>query len=59
VAVVLPALPAWHANSAPVFAIGVAAVMGIEPSWLQIVGGIVVMAGIAQLQLRQMRRARP
>lgn len=46
-------------NSAPVFAIGVAALMGIEPSWLQIVGGIVVMAGIAQLQLRQMRRARP
>lgn len=45
-------------NSAPVFAIGVAALMGIEPSWLQIVGGVVVMAGIAQLQLRQMRRAR-
>jgi drug/metabolite transporter (DMT)-like permease len=45
-------------NSAPVFAIGMAALMGIEPSWLQLAGGAVVMAGIAQLQLRQMWRAR-
>lgn len=42
-------------NSAPVFAIGIAALMGVEPGWLQIAGGVVVMVGIAQLQLRQMR----
>jgi drug/metabolite transporter (DMT)-like permease len=45
-------------NSAPVFAIGVAALMGREPSWLQLAGGGVVMAAIASLQLRQMRFAR-
>ncbi len=35
------------ANSAPVFAIGLAALMGREPSWLQVAGGVVVLAGIA------------
>jgi drug/metabolite transporter (DMT)-like permease len=45
-------------NSAPVFAIGVAALMGSEPGWLQLAGGAIVMGGIAQLQLRQMRAAR-
>lgn len=45
-------------NSAPVFAIGLAALMGREPSWLQVAGGVVVLAGIAQHQIRQMRRAR-
>jgi drug/metabolite transporter (DMT)-like permease len=46
-------------NSAPVFAIGLAALMGFEPSWLQLAGGVVVMGGIAQLQIRQMRATRP
>ena len=46
------------ANSAPVFAIGLAALMGREPSWLQVVGGVVVLAGIAGLQIRQTRAAR-
>lgn len=46
------------ANSAPIFAIGLAALMGREPSWLQIAGGVVVLGGIAQLQLRQVRAAR-
>lgn len=45
-------------NSAPVFAIGVAALMGLEPSWMQLAGGAVVLGGIAQLQLRQMRASR-
>ena len=45
-------------NSAPVFAIGVAALMGREPSWMQLAGGAVVLGGIAQLQLRQLRAAR-
>lgn len=51
------AVASLFSNSAPVFAIGVAALMGIEPTWLQLAGGAVVMAGIAQLQLRQMRRS--
>jgi drug/metabolite transporter (DMT)-like permease len=46
------------ANSAPVFAIGLAALMGREPSWLQVAGGVVVLGGIAQLQIRQTRAAR-
>jgi len=46
------------ANSAPVFAIGLAALMGREPSWLQVGGGFIVLAGIAQLQIRQTRAAR-
>lgn len=45
-------------NSAPVFAIGLAALMGREPSWLQVAGGIVVLGGIAQHQIRQMRAVR-
>jgi hypothetical protein len=32
--------------------------MGAEPSWLQLVGGLIVMGGIAIHQLRQMRLAR-
>ena len=46
------------ANSAPVFAIGLAALFGHEPTWLQLVGGVIVLGGIGQLQLRQMRAAR-
>lgn len=45
-------------NSAPVFAIGVAALMGSAPSWLQLAGGALVLGGIGQLQFRQMRLAR-
>ncbi|MCW5736254.1 MAG: DMT family transporter [Enhydrobacter sp.] len=45
-------------NSAPIFAIGLAALMGLEPSWLQLLGGAIVMGGIAIHQLRQMRLAR-
>ncbi len=47
-----------YSNSAPVFAIGLAALMGAEPSWLQIAGGAVVLGAIALLQLRQIRIAR-
>ncbi len=46
------------ANSAPVFAIGLAALMGHEPGWWQLAGGAIVMGGIALLQLRQMRASR-
>jgi len=58
VSIVGVAVASLFSNSAPVFAIGVAALMGIEPTWLQLAGGVVVMVGIAQLQLRQMRGAR-
>ena len=46
------------ANSAPVFAIGLAALMGREPSWLQVAGGFIVLGGIALHQIRQTRAAR-
>jgi len=45
------------ANTAPIFAIGLAALMGYTPSWLQLAGGAVVLGGIALHQLRQLRRA--
>jgi drug/metabolite transporter (DMT)-like permease len=45
-------------NSAPVFAIGIAALMGTAPSWLQLAGGVIVLGGIGQLQLRQLWRRR-
>lgn len=45
------------ANSAPIFAIGLAALMGREPSWLQLAGGAIVLGAIARLQLRQLRAA--
>lgn len=46
------------ANSAPIFAIGLAALMGREPSWLQLAGGVMVLGAIARLQLLQLRTAR-
>ena len=46
------------ANSAPIFSIALAAAMGREPTWLQLVGGAIVMGGIGQHQLRQVRAAR-
>ncbi|WP_421997500.1 DMT family transporter [Reyranella sp.] len=45
-------------NSAPVFAIGLAALMGREPTLLQLTGGGIVLAAIARHQLLQIRRAR-
>jgi drug/metabolite transporter (DMT)-like permease len=52
------AVASLFSNSAPVFAIGLAALMGAEPSWLQLLGGAIVMGGIAVHQLRQLRLAR-
>jgi drug/metabolite transporter (DMT)-like permease len=52
------AVASLFTNTAPVFSIGLAALMGREPSWLQVAGGAVVMAGIAQHQVRQLRGAR-
>ncbi|MBS0519007.1 MAG: DMT family transporter [Proteobacteria bacterium] len=47
-----------YSNSAPVFAIGLAALMGSEPTWLQIAGGGLVLGAIGLLQLRQIRSVR-
>ncbi len=52
------AVASLFSNSAPIFAIGIAALMGVEPSWLQLGGGAIVMGAIALHQLRQMRLAR-
>ncbi len=46
------------ANAAPVFAIGLAAPEGASRAWMQVAGGFVVLAGIAQHQIRQTRAAR-
>ncbi|MBM3644262.1 MAG: DMT family transporter [Alphaproteobacteria bacterium] len=45
-------------NTAPIFAIGVAVLMGSDPTWLQLAGGAIVLAAIANLQLRQIRAHR-
>jgi drug/metabolite transporter (DMT)-like permease len=45
-------------NSAPIFAVGLAALMGSEPSWLQLAGGALVLGAIARLQYRQLRASR-
>ncbi|SJZ33037.1 EamA-like transporter family protein [Enhydrobacter aerosaccus] len=47
-----------YSNSAPIFAIGLAAFMGKEPTWLQVAGGAVVLGAIALLQARQIRTGR-
>jgi drug/metabolite transporter (DMT)-like permease len=52
------AVASLFSNSAPVFAIGLAAVMGAEPSRLQLLGGAIVMGGIAAHQFRHMRMTR-
>ena len=46
------------ANTAPIFSIALAAAMGREPTWLQLIGGAVVVAGIAQHQVRQLAAVR-
>lgn len=44
-----------YVNLAPVFAVLVAIAFGFHPTWLQIAGGLVVMAGVFYMQLRKLR----
>lgn len=43
-----------HNNAIPVFAALAAVAIGVEPSWQQIAGGLIVLSGVAYLQLRQL-----
>jgi drug/metabolite transporter (DMT)-like permease len=47
-----------HMNATPVFAVLTAAAIGLPPTAWQIVGGVIVLAGIVYMQLLQFRRAR-
>lgn len=48
-----------HMNGAPVVAVLTAWAIGQPPTWLQLLGGVVVVAGIVYLQTRQLASARP
>jgi drug/metabolite transporter (DMT)-like permease len=43
-----------HNNAIPIFSALAATALGIVPSWQQLVGGAIVLSGVAWLQLRQL-----
>jgi len=45
-------------NLVPVFALGTLALLGHPPTWMQLAGGGLVIAGLAQAQLRQLNLRR-
>jgi drug/metabolite transporter (DMT)-like permease len=45
-------------NLVPVFALGTLALLGHPPTWMQLAGGGLVVAGLAQAQLRQLKLRR-
>ena len=45
-------------NLVPVFALATLALLGHPPTWMQLAGGGLVVAGLAQAQLRQLNRRR-
>lgn len=47
-----------HNNAVPVFTALTSALLGVAPSWQQILGGLIVLGGVAVLQLRQIFRPR-
>lgn len=47
-----------YINLSAVFAVLIAIAFGFYPTWLQIAGGAVVMAGVLYMQLRKLRSAR-
>lgn len=44
-----------YINLSAVFAVLIAIGFGIEPTWLQVLGGLVVLAGVLYIQLRRLR----
>ncbi len=46
-----------YVNLSAVFAVLIAIAFGFYPTWLQIVGGLIVMAGVLYMQLRKLRVA--
>lgn len=49
---------ALYLNLQPFFAALTAAAIGVSPTWLQILGGLIVLAGVLYIQLRKLREAR-
>lgn len=49
---------ALYGNASPVFAVATAALLGENPTWLQVAGGAAVLAGVLSLQVRQLVRVR-
>jgi drug/metabolite transporter (DMT)-like permease len=48
-----------YVNLSAVFAVLIAMAFGFQPTWLQVAGGLVVMAGVLYMQLRKLRTAAP
>lgn len=46
-----------YINLSAVFAVLIAMAFGFHPTWLQVLGGLVVMAGVLYMQLRKLRAA--
>jgi drug/metabolite transporter (DMT)-like permease len=46
-----------YINLSAVFAVLIAVAFGFEPTWLQVAGGLIVMAGVLYMQLRKLRTA--
>ena len=49
---------ALYLNTVPVVSVLIALAFGVVPTWLQILGGLLVLAGVAQAQLRRFAAAR-
>ncbi|SLN35118.1 DMT family transporter [Oceanibacterium hippocampi] len=47
------AVAALYLNLVPIIAVLIATALGFQPSWLQLVGGILVLVGVLQIQLRR------
>jgi len=50
-------IAALYLNLIPLFAIAIAAACGAPVTWLQIAGGLLVIAGVLQMQIRRLRAA--
>jgi len=46
-----------YINLSAVFAVLIAMAFGFHPTWLQVLGGLIVMAGVLYMQLRKLRAA--
>ena len=47
-----------YMNLVPIVAVAITAVLGTPPTWNQVLGGLLVVLGVAYIQLRQARRRR-
>ncbi len=46
-----------YVNLSPVFAVLIAIAFGFHPTWLQLAGGLVVMAGVLYMQMKKLQAA--